>query len=467
VDKHFQVMGSSRMHMSMRVHAICAGISGPPPSPPHTRECDLGARYAIQTAWADGCIATLTLEAWDPERVVTLTYWGAETVTVEQIKGATDASVEDSAYSYGASLASQENTFKLRLDSKPPPPPYEWTHPKIADIEGGDGGDEQCEPGDRRCERLRARDEEREQEREQERRGGEDDDEPRGRDRDADDDRRNRGRNDDRRRGLDDQNGQGADTSGFIPYRRVSFVVKPLIRYHPHIACLKPGPPPPFPPPPIPPPSPMSPPIVPQPSPPPPDPSPSPRPCPPPRPPPPPPPSPKPPRAILPSTTWANSDEPTEPAPARKESIKDLLRNARMAMTPPPPPADLAHSTLASLATSAAARVKAVANTPVGVPATGIVGLALALGVVLAALGGASCLRAKQAPAGFGLPQVVDAKGNGASRKAEGSGRGGSKIKYGSLEKMADEEDGFEDDEVIEERVEEDDQPMDPRHVRI
>eukprot|EP00966_Prymnesium_polylepis_P050952 1179423-Prymnesium_polylepis.1 len=60
-----------------------------------------------------------------------------------------------------------------------------------------------------------------------------------------------------------------------------------------------------------------------------------------------------------------------------------------MAMTPPPPPADLAHSTLASLATSAAARVKAVANTPVGVPATGIVGLALALGVVLAALGGA------------------------------------------------------------------------------
>mmetsp|Transcript_54217 Transcript_54217/g.140022 ORF Transcript_54217/g.140022 Transcript_54217/m.140022 type:complete len:614 (-) Transcript_54217:260-2101(-) len=67
----------------------CEPLSAPPPSPPFDLpDCDLGAAYEVNNVWPDGENINIKFERWETGRILTLHYWSAPHVKVENIVGA-------------------------------------------------------------------------------------------------------------------------------------------------------------------------------------------------------------------------------------------------------------------------------------------------------------------------------------------------------------------------------------------
>lgn len=408
-DRRFQVMGSSTARIVMQVHATCAGIAGPPPSPPHTNDCDLGTRYSILHAWADGMQVNLHFEHWASGRVITLNYWGPEPVSMDSLRGATDTTME---YSYGADYTDEENTFKLTLDHmppspplKPPPPPPRGTKPQIKCEVGNtrcimlQKREEewrktrtQCAEGDRKCERLQEREKEHYQL------------------------WKNRVFNEQQRK-LGD--------SGYVPSKVISFIIKPVVKYHPHISCNVPAPStppglPPFSPPPPINPSPFSPPRAPSPL---------------------LPPYPfHPPSAPLPSAP-VPCPPPSPQAPPKRDDLEHLIRAAGLARMQHAPSPPLDRSILDLFTRGRGDMLHgSTQTTRASIRHTWLVGLSFGLVLFsLIAVAGISYLRqdgaskhALQTQPGRTDSNVMSSKGGEPSRRS---------VRYDSLEKSADDDD--------------------------
>ena len=318
-DRRFQLQGRSKVKMDKRIHITCLGVTGPPPSPPHSIDCDLGVRYMVTNTWEKGASVMMDFQTWDPGRELTLTFWGEEAITLKDLRGARivganansnldsktalQAEATSLTYDFGDSYDTDKdgevvekkemetvtvkakakvmNQFFFVLDNNPPTPPSpplprppppprppEWTAwadekekaEEDDDDEGDEKGDEDKHEDAFQDPRERAHELARiERQKEKDKLRDEEDDD------------------DDWRRRLDqwnqnnqwDQDNQWNQNNqwqwvGSPPPPKVhaiTFNVEPGIRYKPHVVCHPPSPFPLLPPPPeppVPPPSPPS-----------------------------------------------------------------------------------------------------------------------------------------------------------------------------------------------------------------
>ena len=70
----FVIMGSgtSSIHPEIR----CKELMGPPPSPPHSGDCDLGMTYEIKHAFGETEVFDVHFKRWVQTRPITVAFWG-------------------------------------------------------------------------------------------------------------------------------------------------------------------------------------------------------------------------------------------------------------------------------------------------------------------------------------------------------------------------------------------------------
>ena len=107
--KSFIVMGSgsSSIHPQIR----CKALEGPPPSPPHASDCDLGMTYEIKEAYADTATFDIHLRKWSTTQTITVAFWGQRI----DVDGVSNAEMTYSKYS----IATGDSVSKFLLSAKP------------------------------------------------------------------------------------------------------------------------------------------------------------------------------------------------------------------------------------------------------------------------------------------------------------------------------------------------------------
>ena len=75
--------GSSSIHPQVS----CKALAGPPPSPPHAADCDLGMTYEIKEAYLDTATFDIHLRRWSTTRTITVAFWG-QRIDVDSVSNA-------------------------------------------------------------------------------------------------------------------------------------------------------------------------------------------------------------------------------------------------------------------------------------------------------------------------------------------------------------------------------------------
>jgi len=85
--------GSSSTHPEVR----CKALRGPPPSPPHAGDCDLGMHYDIKAAYADHEVFDIHFAKWKSGQLITVIFYGQRI----DIDAVTNADLQSSKYRDG------------------------------------------------------------------------------------------------------------------------------------------------------------------------------------------------------------------------------------------------------------------------------------------------------------------------------------------------------------------------------
>ena len=107
--KSFIIAGSGTSNVHPQIS--CKALDGPPPSPPHAGDCDLGMTYEIKEAYADTATFDIHFKRWSTTRTITVAFWGQRV----DVDGVSNAEMISSHYqvSTGNSIA------KFLLANKP------------------------------------------------------------------------------------------------------------------------------------------------------------------------------------------------------------------------------------------------------------------------------------------------------------------------------------------------------------
>lgn len=81
----FVIMGSgtSSIHPEIR----CKELMGPPPSPPHSGDCDLGMTYEIKHAFGETEVFDVHFKRWVQTRPITVAFWG-QRIDIDSVSNA-------------------------------------------------------------------------------------------------------------------------------------------------------------------------------------------------------------------------------------------------------------------------------------------------------------------------------------------------------------------------------------------
>ena len=107
--KSFIVMGSGSSSIHPQIN--CKALEGPPPSPPHAGDCDLGMTYEIKEAYADTATFDIHLRRWSTTRTITVAFWGQRI----DVDGISNAEMTSSKYS----IATGDSVSKFLLSAPP------------------------------------------------------------------------------------------------------------------------------------------------------------------------------------------------------------------------------------------------------------------------------------------------------------------------------------------------------------